>query len=502
MNNIKFAESVERWGMFEVSVPGKTAGNPFTDYYITGVFRHKNETVETGGFYDGNGIYKVRFMPSFEGIYTFEVSGTFASEAISGSFDVTPAKGNNHGPVRVAGKYHFAYEDGAPYYPIGTTCYVWTHQSKELRDKTIESLKNNAFNKIRFCIFPKHYLYNLHDPETYPYEGTPCDSSALNEDNFEGDFVWETLWKSNDWDFTKFNPGHFQRFESYIAELMDMGVQADIIVMHPYDRWRFQDMGKEADDLYWKYVISRFSAYRNVWWSLANEYDFMPRKTLSDWERYASILCAKDPYNRLRSIHNGFTLYDHSRPWVTHVSYQGGAENTNTLRERYGKPVVLDEICYEGNIAPGWGNIDGQELVRRFWDAVCRGGYPGHGETYIQPDGKLWWSHGGELLGESPERIKFLYKIMAETPGYGLRTNYNPWDFSFAVPETGGGYYIAYFGNSQPKSRDLYFDGTAEYKVEVIDTWEMTVTDAGIHKGKMRVELPGKRYMAIRAIKI
>ena len=50
-------------------------------------------------------------------------------------------------------------------------------------------------------------------------------------------------------------------------------------MMHPYDRWGFSDMGKEADDLYWCYCIARFSAYRNLWWSLANEYDLMRAKT-------------------------------------------------------------------------------------------------------------------------------------------------------------------------------------------------------------------------------
>ena len=31
----------------------------------------------------------------------------------------------------VAGQYHFAYADGAPYYSIGTTCYVWNLQPDE-----------------------------------------------------------------------------------------------------------------------------------------------------------------------------------------------------------------------------------------------------------------------------------------------------------------------------------------------------------------------------------
>ena len=40
------------------------------------------------------------------------------------------------------------------------------------------------------------------------------------------------------------------------------------------------------------------------------------------------------------------------------------------------------------------------------------------------------------------------------------------------------------------------------YRVEVIDTWEMTITDAGVHSGKFRIPLPGKEYMAIRLIQV
>lgn len=111
-------ETVEKWGMFEVSAQGRTEGNPFTDYTIKGVFRGKNETVETSGFYDGDGVYKVRFMPSFEGEYTYEVSGSFSEKAVTGSFLAMPPSGDNHGPVRVANTYHFAYEEARPIIPL------------------------------------------------------------------------------------------------------------------------------------------------------------------------------------------------------------------------------------------------------------------------------------------------------------------------------------------------------------------------------------------------
>ena len=42
--------------------------------------------------------------------------------------------------------FHFAYEDGTPYYSIGTTCYVWALQREELQEQTLATLKDSAFN--------------------------------------------------------------------------------------------------------------------------------------------------------------------------------------------------------------------------------------------------------------------------------------------------------------------------------------------------------------------
>ena len=495
--------SVERWGVFEARMTGATHGNPFTERTVTAVFSGAQETVEVDGFYDGDGVYVARFMPSFEGDYTFRVSGSFG-ESVEGAFRVDPATKDNHGPVRVANTHHFAYEDGAPYFSIGTTCYVWTQQPDDLVAKTLQTLKQSAFNKIRFCVFPKHYIHNFTDPVTFPYEGTPVGTDGLNEETFlHGG--WNPA-QENEWDFTRFNPAHFRRVEENIAALMRLGIEADLIVMHPYDRWGFSTMTPEQDDLYWKYVIARFAAYRNVWWSLANEYDLM-KKTPADWERFASILCQKDPYRHLRSIHNCLNVYDFSRPWVTHCSVQRvdvykSCELVDALRERYGKPVVMDEICYEGDIDQGWGNITGEELVRRFWEATVRGGYAGHGETYLHPDDILWWSHGGELHGTSEPRIRFLRDYIGSLPSCQLRPIRTSWDVPAAIPEedfmrVDPKLQLHYFGFFRPRFRDFALPEGARYRVEVIDTWNMTVEDQGVHEGRVRVRLPGRTYMAV-----
>ena len=497
-------QTVEKWDVFEVTLPGHSAGNPFTDYTIRGTFTGSQEQKTVDGFYDGDGRWIVRFMPSFEGEYTWRVEGTFADAPSEGRFLVTAPSEGNHGPVRVANTYHFAYEDGTPYYSIGTTCYVWELQSDEQIAQTLESLREARFNKIRFCILPKHYDYNLREPRSYPYEGTPMDSSVLTTENF-GEYNGRA--EGNQFDYTRFNPAHFRHIEQCILALRGLGIEADLIVMHPYDRWGFSLMTPEQDDLYWRYVLARFSCYRNVWWSLANEYDILT-KTLQDWERYASIICEKDAYAHLRSIHNCTHYYDYSRPWITHCSVQRtdlykSAELTDEFRQRYHKPVVLDEIAYEGNIQHGWGNLTGEEMLRRFWETACRGGYPGHGETMLAEDQMLWWSHGGKLRGESWKRFGFLLDILKETPGLGLQPIPAHWDEVTAIPHQPGvaeetGYRLCYYSFMRPSFREFHLDDDSRWEVEVIDTWNMTIEKRGVFTGRFRVDLPGRPYMAIR----
>jgi len=501
--------SCERWGVYELAFPGKTDGNPFADYSIQGEFRGASETVRISGFYDGGGIYRIRFMPSFEGRYTFTVSGTFSDETFHGAFQSTAPTGNNHGPVSVRNRFHLAYADGQPHYPVGTTCYAFALQKAEIVENTFQELEKGYFNKLRFCLMPKHYDFCLYDPILFPYEGTPMDASILTRQNFS---AYTGAAPGNHWDFKRFNPAFFQLYDSLIARLMDMGIEADVILFHAYDRWGFSKMSMEDNLFYLRYVAARYGAFRNVWWSLANEYELLGHLTVGDWETLAGALREADPYHHLASIHNCEAFYDYSRPWITHCSCQREdhhktTEFTADLRERYGKPVIWDEVGYEGDFPHCWGNFTPEELVRRSWEAILRGGYCGHGETYLSEDNIIWWAHGGHLKGGSPSRFRFMLDFLRDVPGCGLKLAklrddvHFQWDDYVAIPEDpayAGSYYFFYYSLWRPAFRQIWVDDETWFDVDVVDTWNMTITPAGRHRGCFEVPLPGNQYMGIR----
>src|SRR5437764_15337305 len=50
--------AVERWGMFDLALPGPADGNPFVDVALTARFTREHESFDVHGFYDGGGPYR------------------------------------------------------------------------------------------------------------------------------------------------------------------------------------------------------------------------------------------------------------------------------------------------------------------------------------------------------------------------------------------------------------------------------------------------------------
>jgi hypothetical protein len=489
--------AVARWDIFELVLDGPSAGNPFVDVELSATFALGHRTVQVDGFYDGAGKYKVRFMPDAEGEWNYATaSSTAALDGKTGKFRCGPAAAGAHGPVSVQNTHHFAYADGTPYFPFGTTCYAWVHQSEELQWQTLEMLKGAPFNKIRMCVFPKSYEYNHNEPPFYAFDRTAAGQN----------------------DFARPNPAFFRHLEERIVDLGKLGIEADLILFHPYDRWGYAAMPSEADDRYLRYAVARLSAFRNIWWSLANEYDLMKAKSVQDFDRFFHIVEQHDPVGHLRSIHHSGPMYDYGHPWVTHASLQShDFDAAAGWLKAWRKPVVYDEVMYEGNLNRRWGNITGEEMTRRFWLGVIAGCYVTHGETYLDPANLpdesstpiLLWSHGGALHGASPARIGFLRKLLEGTAARadqnavrtGLEASASEYYPNASTLDAAGKQaqeILYYLDCHQPVYYDFPLpEGT--WSGELIDPWEMTITALpGRFNGKSKVKLTGRPYQAVR----
>jgi hypothetical protein len=481
----KNVRSTPRWEIFETTFEGPSTGNPFAEVTLTATFTLGHRAVSLEGFYDGAGQYRIRFMPDAEGSWYFTTQSNIPTlNGHTGAFLCTPP--TSHGPVGVADTYHFAHADGTPFFPFGTTCYAWVHQPEKLQAETLATLKKSPFNKLRMCVFPKHYEYNHNEPTLFPFAGTP------------GHF-----------DLTRPNPAFYAHLEQRLAGLHALHIEADLILFHPYDdpaRWGFASMPPAADDAYLRYLLARLSCYRNLWWSVANEWDLMHSKKLADFDRFFHLIEQHDPYAHLRSIHHSGPIYDNSHPWVTHASLQVITfEKALEYRNAWHKPVCFDEIQYEGNLNKRWGNVSGDELTRRFWLCLIQGCYATHGETFLPEDATLdeattptiWWSHGGDLHGASPAHIAFLQSLI-QSP---LTPSPDPYYLNATAFDTTGKNprQILYFMDfHQPLWYEFPLpEGT--YKAEALDIFAHTITPIpGTHSGKSRIRMPVKPYAALR----
>ena len=507
---------MKQYETFELCYHAPAPTGSHVEIDLTAAFTTEAGTVTVRGFYAGNERYIVRYLPMSTGHVSYTVSGLVSD---TGTAEILPA--DTHGPVHAEG-LHFKHADGHRYAPFGTTVYALAHQDPETTEDTFESLAGGYFNKLRLCLFPKHYNYNHNDPEFYPFEKD----------------------EEGHWDVHHPCFAFWDAFEEKLARLDSLGIQADLILFHSYDRWGFSHLGQKNNLVYLDYLVRRFAAFPHIWWSLANEYDLIYHMTTEDWMEIEEFMAAHDPYHHLLGNHCGFAFWNANRKNITHLSVQTRQlTRIAEYRERFHVPVVVDECCYEGNIPEFWGCISAKEMTNRFWRVVTTGGYCTHGETYLDPGRDiLWWGKGGKLKGESPKRIAFLREIVESLPGpidpvsffmmdvaklavdrdrekklEGADPGFANYVRTYAkLGYVGGEYYLStefsFMGHVGTDAYLTFYDlrccaqdtlnlpEDRSYKVELIDTWNMTRTVIAEHvSGRTVIDLSGTEGMAVLA---
>lgn len=196
------------------------------------------------------------------------------------------------------------------------------------------------------------------------------------------------------------------------------------------------------DSLFLNYTVARLASFRNVWWSMANEWnqylckwagasgpspcpnqrDFSdpgcgvggsnsPAYDTPVWDKLFQTVREEDPNRHLLSIHNNGYLYNYSQPWVTHFSIQHTHNKPKDLWLIYGrKPFMYDEVKYEGRLRDNWGSLSAPQMVQRFWWIAAVGAYGMHGE--MKYECPYWSNNAGYYCGQSVEKIRWFKDYM------------------------------------------------------------------------------------------
>lgn len=82
----------EQWAVTELVIEGPSHGNPFIDVELAAEFTvESGDGIPVGGFYDGDGVYRIRFQAPRPGTWRYVTTSNARSlDGLRGSFVVQP----------------------------------------------------------------------------------------------------------------------------------------------------------------------------------------------------------------------------------------------------------------------------------------------------------------------------------------------------------------------------------------------------------------------------
>jgi hypothetical protein len=449
---------VEKWDTHETVLQGQGAcENPFTEVDLSARFVHREsgKAITVDGFYDGGATWRIRFMPSETGTWSYATTSNDAVlDGRGGELNcVSPTAPYLHGPLYAKG-VHFQHADGTRRYLISTrvSCHFST---PEVWEALTTYLNEHRIHRVLFIMGGvRGMIGDLYGP---------------------------------DLDYDRYNLEKFRKIDAFIDTLR----RADILAS-PYFYY-FNDLQQcpmtlEQDKAFIRYGMARFGAYCNVMPCLSNQVEgkHNPRQgnasTQYDPRNHAwgnevgAYLKSKAVFGVPVTVHNPLenqlatnpSFYTYLKGWqfpwadfmlrqaqvgglgavdgwpddTPEIVHAGGVEGAggvwfeskynprayashNALMihlRQFGIPVINEEPGYEmlcgvgtfRRLSPRNFNTQTSEtLLKTFWTAALAGAYCMWGslETYTLDD-----PMPGMANSVTPQYLRVLHDFMAALP--------------------------------------------------------------------------------------
>jgi hypothetical protein len=411
--NVTFSQgaaSVEAYDFVEVTlnVALPDATNPFTDVAVQAHFGKAGDSkqLSVDGFCDSadGTVFRVRFMPSAPGDYSYSITyrqGSF-EKMHEGSFRATD--GHRRGPIRVDPQYpwHFIWEGtGEHYFFNGTTAFwLMGFRDEWVINSCIERLHRLNINRLRVLLAGSANIY-WGEPvmlgDNFSYSLRPWIAQAPES------------WERPGIDFARFNIPHWQKWERMLRFARDRDVI--ISVIQDISTHKAQPVaGSEDEHRYLRYMVARLSAFSNITYDLGDDLDsFRDEK----WAHETGTLIESwDAYKHLASSHPVHREHqDRASDWFGFTSIQNWSRQQHALmleeraiQKKTGRiiPQTNEEYGYEDHYphwAPAPPGETAETLRQVAWDIAMAGAYGTAGEscrrgTNIWPDTGGGWING------------------------------------------------------------------------------------------------------------
>ena len=274
------------------------AGNPFEARFSADFEHEAGERIEgVPGFFCGEGVWKVRFAPLKEGVWTSRTSSRIeALDGIElGPVECVPSGNPNvHGVLSVDPDHprRFRWGDGTPFTPLGFECdWLFALHQKDPDEcrKAVDLVSERGFNYIVMNVYAHSGFSDpalegvLTPPGMFVFGGT-------NEDP----------------DHSVLNTGFFEDFDALISCLHERGIAAHLMLQVQNKKVNWPPRRSAGDDMFWRYVVSRYQGFGNVVWDVGKEsYNLLKETGSHDYtlERIR-LIRAVDAYGHLVTVHD------------------------------------------------------------------------------------------------------------------------------------------------------------------------------------------------------
>jgi hypothetical protein len=378
--------------------------NPFTEVTLSGKFnREGEEPVTVDGFCDAadGSLFKVRFMPSKPGRYRYTVTCRQPGheQTYDGAFEA--ADGKRRGIVRVDREHpwHFVWEGtGEHYFFNGTTAFLlmgW--QDEAVIRACLDRFARYKVNRVRVLLNGRPSMSLWGEPIV------PSPEFHLSVNPWPARRPDDLSYP--DFDYSRFNVPHWQRFERMLRYARDRDMVVSVI-LDWNDSREHPKAGGADERRYYRYAAARLAPFSNVTWDLGDDISLF--RTL-DWSHeMGTFLHSCDPYHHLATDHPTDNKHqDRTSEWFGFTSFQewsrpqhGWMLGQRQAQKRTGRiiPQANEEYGYEDHY-PRWAQnfpdgASAEGMRRTAWEIYMAGCYQTTGETARRGTG-YWPDTGG-----------------------------------------------------------------------------------------------------------